>query len=360
MNTIEYIARVGLSGLHNELHVKYKKHAEWPIVILNYDQGRSPKKHVVVRECRQLLLEFVNGVFTMDPCMTRVIGRSFTRFFNVNEDQEETSYVVNHMGEATFETKHDGSLIQLFRYGNQWNVATRNSFGEGSIVEEGSTTWIQMVLTLLPITKHFFMNPDYSYCFELCSPLNKVVREYKQDQLFLLAGFKLSNGEELNDYALDVLAAELCVGRPVVYMVGTMKEAMEVIKMESCDFEGMVVKISAPNDQHVLRVKIKNPTYLELHHRMVGPMTWKRFVPIYLENEQDEYHQEWTIKMNVLLEDVMREWEKFKSIQTKSELAKSIKEHPYKYVFFSLFGRTLPVDLHFWNSQTKWLLLQYE
>ena len=69
--------------LSADFGVKSSFHPEDPLVILNYDQIESPKTNTIVRECRALTLETTNF---------DVVARSFSRFFNWGEVQDEMKY----------------------------------------------------------------------------------------------------------------------------------------------------------------------------------------------------------------------------------------------------------------------------
>ncbi len=69
-----------IEDLNNELGIMTAKHPVLPFVILNYNQIESPKTDKIVRECRGLVLHSD----TYD-----LVARSFSRFFNWGEVQEE-------------------------------------------------------------------------------------------------------------------------------------------------------------------------------------------------------------------------------------------------------------------------------
>jgi len=70
----EFLLTKNLEDLKNELGIEYNQSDD--LVILNYSQIDSPKRHPIVMECRGLVLEI--GTW-------RIIARSFNRFFNWSE-----------------------------------------------------------------------------------------------------------------------------------------------------------------------------------------------------------------------------------------------------------------------------------
>src|SRR5579883_1600631 len=86
--------------LTDELGIHVICHPELPLVILDYDQIDSPRSHPVVRECRGIVLH----AETHD-----LIGRSFPRFFNWGEMQDDAKKF--DFASFSAHTKEDGSLI---------------------------------------------------------------------------------------------------------------------------------------------------------------------------------------------------------------------------------------------------------
>src|SRR5690349_11155386 len=67
-----------LEDLSEEFSIKMTNHKTLPLVILNYDQIESkPRNHIIVRECRNLVLE------NFPPY--NLASRSFFRFWNLSE-----------------------------------------------------------------------------------------------------------------------------------------------------------------------------------------------------------------------------------------------------------------------------------
>lgn len=62
--------------LKSQLNVSANFHPNDDRVILNYCQIESPKKNLIVQECRGLVLNSKNG---------EIIAKSFNRFFNLGE-----------------------------------------------------------------------------------------------------------------------------------------------------------------------------------------------------------------------------------------------------------------------------------
>ena len=71
MEVIKFIKEYGLVGLKEQLGIKITDYEQERLLVLNYCQINSPKNHPVVKECRQLILDYD----------LNVVSRSFDRFF---------------------------------------------------------------------------------------------------------------------------------------------------------------------------------------------------------------------------------------------------------------------------------------
>lgn len=275
-----YLATHTLEDLEREFSIRIRRHPTLPIAILNYDQIRSPKRDPVVRECRQKVVE------TTPPY--RVVSRSFDRFFDLGGVEEETQQLRERWADATLQEKHDGSLITVFWYGGEPRVITRASFADlpmdGS--DPRSPTWESVFRTFVDPAQ---LPPGKSCVFEMCTWRNRVVRAYAEDCAFLLTVVDVETGVEDPDDTQDALAARLGVGRPRVFRVPTYEALRDAIAEEakqSPGFEGVVARV--PSAKGFVRIKVKDPTYLEAHYRFVGPLTWAALVSIVLRGELDE------------------------------------------------------------------------
>lgn len=129
--SIELGSQAALSALTDEFAIRTALHPNGdPLVILNYSQIDSSKRHPLVQECRGLTLHLE----TWD-----VVARSFPRFFNYGEcPDQDKKFDWNNF---SAETKEDGSLILLYRFNNEWRVNTRGSFGLGEICPGVGKCW---------------------------------------------------------------------------------------------------------------------------------------------------------------------------------------------------------------------------
>jgi hypothetical protein len=269
-------ARSLLTLLEHEYGITSTWHEQDLLVILNYSQINSPKTERIVQECRGLTLELLSW---------NVVARAFPRFFNLGENLEQTQNFDWTNFSCT--SKEDGSLILLYNYKNSWRVNTRGSFGNGEVNSSGYT-WNQLFWQT-GISKGVieeYLNPEYTYVFELATPYNRIVTPYNGNNLFLLTAFHNAIGNEISSDYADSLARDLLVSRPNTYKFKSIEEIQKFIEGKPETFEGVVVC-----DVNGYRLKIKNSRYLALH-RMHGNgniCLAKNLVPLALSNEGSEW-----------------------------------------------------------------------
>lgn len=308
----------------NELYgITIVEHPTDPLVILNYSQIDSPKMDPIVMECRGLCLE--KGTWD-------IVARSFTRFFNMGEALEQTSMF--DWNKFTVTEKCDGSLMTMYCYGNKWRVNTRGSFAQGEIATGTGMTWEEVFWSTGINPRSSIVTHDNSYVFELCSPYNKIVRTYDRPLLFLLGMFHNSTGYDYGNAVLDVYAHGMRVGRPQKLDLKTAKEVVYFLENHpDPTYEGVVVR-----DWTNLRMKIKNPRYVALHHlRGEGENRFspKYLIPFILAGETDElvtYFPEvepniraFSAQVEELRKQLMETWEAAKGIENQKEFALYIR-----------------------------------
>lgn len=343
----------GLERLVKELGIRVTHSPCREMVILNYDQLESPKRHKVVQECRALTLE--QGTW-------EVVARSFPRFFNAGEcpDVEKKFDWENF----TAESKEDGSLMVLYRREGLWRVNTRGSFATGEITPGAGLTWEDVFYEAIDEPGMDDLPEGYSYVFELCSPYNRVVRRYDRPTLFLLSAFQLKTGSEMSDVLLDRYAEVLRVSRPTRYNVATLQQCVDFLNShEDATFEGFVLR-----DRTGLRLKVKNKAYVALHHLKDNGNLFatKNLVPFILKGEQSEvlgHFPEAGAKVFDIVEKLYGQqgrmlavWDAARGIKSQKEFALFVLKHtPLASLLFEARKRGVePKAL--WNDAADLLL----
>jgi RNA ligase len=250
----------------------------FPDVIVDtdpYDQASGVYEQrdynaAVRRECRGIIFDTATG---------EIIRRPFHKFFNVNEREETQDHVVDLSRPHAILEKLDGSMIAPFIVNGEMIWGTKM----------GATDVAQ------PVEEFVKNNPDYitfasgllqagfTPIFEWCSRKQRIVLDYREDQLVLTAIRKIRTGvyethESLQDFA-EVF------GIPLVraYEPETdMKEFLETVRdME--DVEGFVVRF---DDGHML--KLKCHWYLQIHKAKEAILQDRNIVELILDEKLDD------------------------------------------------------------------------
>ncbi len=271
---VEPAAALGL--LVDNLNIRLAFHPTDPLVILNYGLVDSPKYNPIVRECRGLTLEL--GTWN-------IVARAFPRFFNAGECSADDE-AFNWCG-MTCQEKCDGSLAILYYYNGSWRVNTRGSFAKGEMSPGLGKTWEEVFWECLRVPRLKELHTSCSFVFELCSPFNKIVRNYSAPTAFLLTAFSNEYDMECLPSGMDLVAQKLGVERPKTYHLDSFYKIQEWLKtIEDATFEGVVVR-----DSFGRRLKIKNARYVALHHlRGEGNNLFhpRHLMPFLLSEKQSE------------------------------------------------------------------------
>jgi hypothetical protein len=337
-----------IDSLTADFGINVYRHPTEPLVGLKYDQIRSPKTHPIVRECRGLVL--VDHPDLNWACA----ARPFRRFFNAGEVADE--FQKFDWGNFTCTEKCDGSIIILYEFNRQWRVNTSGSFGDGEVPFSGTNwrklffrTWEQQA-SRAGLTRNSIrldaLDPASTYLFELCTPYNKVVRQYPEPTVFLLSSIRTAHGRESSEDENDDIARELGVARPERYRFHSQVEITEYLsEKQRVDptFEGVVIR-----DDQDLRFKIKTDTYVFLHHLIDNGNLFnpKRLVPRILAGERDEivaYVPEIREAIDKVQSDLDAQftsladlWGSTWQLPNQREFADQVKHHPFSSVLFTM------------------------
>lgn len=268
-NVLAFLADNPAAALTEKFGIKEKRHPAFPeLMHLVYCQIASSAHagHPIVNECRGLIL----NARTLE-----VVSHPFHRFYN---DGEAVAAPID-WGSARVQDKLDGSLTVLYHYAGAWHVATKGSPDAGGPVlghtmtfrELFWSTWGHQHLGLPDL------DPDFTYVFELTSPLNRVVVAHDDHRLTLLGVRSRVTGQEFPASAFPALnpVREHPLGSLV-----DVRAAAEVLNPIAA--EGFVVV-----DRHFNRVKIKSPRYVAIHH-LKDTLTMRGLLEMVKAGEQHE------------------------------------------------------------------------
>ena len=285
LHTIRQLeAGTSLDALCSRYKLIARRHALHPIVQLSYSQTDSDMQSPVVQECRGLILELKTW---------RVVAYPFTKFFNAREPKAAHVRETFDWASAKCFEKLDGSILTLYWYGRQWNVATSKLPGaDGQLPSGGSTfckefwdAWEAAGYTL-PERK------DLCYMFELTLPQHTIVVRHSRVALTLIGARRLDG--TLQELDCEEVARTNGWAAPPRHEGIADLEAAEAAAahLNPVAHEGFVVV-----DRAWRRLKIKCPAYVALHH--LGPqgkkgeegrrLDTRRLLQVAIANEGDEW-----------------------------------------------------------------------
>lgn len=199
-----------------------------------YDQYWTPE----TRMCR--------GLVTTSG--GEIVARGFPKFFNL-EEHINHNWPVPFNEPVTVTEKVDGSLILVFLYQGELQVASRGSF----ISEQAR--WAREILERK--YQDFSFSVHYTYLFEVVYPSNRIVVDYgEMEDLVLLATIYTKTGDEHSIYE-PLWPTQWPFPITTCCYVGALQK-WEPQEIEN--FEGYVVRFESG-----LRVKIKLAEYKRVH-----------------------------------------------------------------------------------------------
>ena len=240
-----------LAELEEKYAVTAKRHPIYPeLVHLSYSQIDSPFSKQIVQESRGLILDSEEDWNTV--CFP------LTKFFNAGE---QLAAQIDWLS-ARMEVKLDGSMLCLWWY-KGWNWSTTGSPDAGGNVGDPNLSKITFAQLANQVWREQllwdpgFRGIDYTYVFELTGPQNRVVVDYKEPRLTLIAARNLLTGEEVDPVSLGFNWSNI-----LTYPVSNLEEAISAAeKLNPLVQEGWVVK-----DKNFNRIKVKSVAYVQMHH----------------------------------------------------------------------------------------------
>ena len=248
---------------------------------LNYDQIEAKESDPLAQECRGLVLSCEDGAEVpgirsaegkinrddMSPGPTRILAFPMKRFFN--HGQGSAAEINWHDPNLAVLEKLDGTLCIMYfdPFTNQWCVATRSVPEADLLMDNGLFTFRTLFEKALEETCKMDFNgltklldERHTYCFELTTPYNRIVVQYPNNGITLLAARDLiTHLEVYPDQCIMVRDGVVPCVQTHTY-AGMDELVSWVSTLSPKDHEGVVVRDSQFN-----RIKIKNAQYVALN-----------------------------------------------------------------------------------------------
>jgi RNA ligase len=237
----------------------------------NHDHYEIENLHARLRrECRGIIFDTTTG---------EIIRRPFHKFFNVNEREETQDYVIDLSRPHAILEKLDGSMIAPFVVDDQLIWGTKMGATE---VAEPVEDFVLLNENYSQFAR-FIIRRGYTPIFEWCSRKQRIVLDYKEDQLILTAIRDLTTGR--------YMSLDLVTNTADLYFIPTvrafepqsdMKSFIEYVRLLE-DREGFVVRFS---NGHML--KLKCDWYVQIHKAKEKILQDRNIVELILDDKLDD------------------------------------------------------------------------
>jgi T4 RnlA family RNA ligase len=337
MSKLQEYLRAGNSpeSLTESLGIKVKNdryHSN--LYLFSYSQIDSPKGDPIVTCSRGTILDADDD--------WNIVCRPFDRFFNSGEG---TVADIDWNTARVFK-KEDGSLVSLYKYDGAWRIATKGVADGSGEMGRTDITFNNMFWQIFQDNDYFVPSSEYdnfTFCFEICTPHNRVVVPHTTESIKLLAVRNNETGEELD---VSVFNGQY----PVVesYPIDSLPELFKTFDdMDPIRNEGYVVCDSKFN-----RMKVKHPGYVALHH-LRSRTSLSSFIDLVRFGETSEFlsvfpeytseFEEISLRYNNRVKDIVDFYSSIKDVESQKDFAKAVQAS-------NLIGANLSFTLRKSNS----------
>ncbi len=213
------------------------------------------------RECRGIIFD-TEG---------KIMSRPFHKFFNVNEREETQAYMLDMSLPHVIMEKMDGSMIRPVRMNGMVRLATKMGVTDIAIEAEKLLSpdqydWLEDV-----------MDTNITPIFEYIAPTNKIVIDYAEARLVLLAARNNFNGNYFMPYTNRF---------EIVPQYGSVTGGLEDYIARARQQQGREGDIVRFADGHM--IKIKNDWYVRIHKTKDLIRTERNIADIIVNEQLDD------------------------------------------------------------------------
>lgn len=227
-----------------------------------------------------------------------IVQHCIPKFFNLSEKEGYLECASRYIGiedlfkNATAFTKLDGSLIKITKHSKCGLIITsKNSFNSEQVkmakeILLNNPDWID------------FLNENWTYCFELIHPENRIVVDYKNQKTLVLIDIYNEKGISAPIYYFQYLKCPF--------------PKAEIIKNEDIEIylvtkniEGLVL-----NYDDLFKIKIKSEEYIA-NHRVVTNWNYSRVWEMLKNNESppEDLPEEFENWLKTSIEEFKRDYQ---------------------------------------------------
>lgn len=246
-------------------------------------------KHIGVTWDKKNLI-FRSSIWTKQG---ELISAGFKKFFNWGEkpDLTYTPFSLTANGGCQIVSKIDGSTLIISKHNGQLIARTRGTV-DAQDLETGSE--IPDLMDKYPkVFDNEYLDNGYSVITEWVTPNNRIVIDYPEPDIYLIAIVDHKDYSLLSQSKLDEIALEWDIKRPYTHSYNSVKEMLDDVPTWK-EEEGVCVYCNKGQDIR----KLKADYYLKLHRLKSELGSYERVVDFYFENDQPSYSDFYSIVVN--------------------------------------------------------------
>lgn len=300
------------------------------LALLKYNQLVADMSNPVIQECRGIVLDQADNF--------RPVCFPYSKFFNYGEQ---------HAAKIDWKTalvmeKLDGSLLNMWQCPRtkKYVVSTTGSPDASGNVGDNKRTFAQLFWeTFSRLGYKLPGDSNWTFMFELCTPLNQVVVRYPTPEIRLHGVRCNMSGQEIDPF----LTANMCGWKSV--RVFPWMESLEHCLQATKDQKGTEIEGFVVRDREFQRIKIKNEDYVKLHHLrsavsvnkfydLVRSGEWVEFVS-YFPQYTDLLHKIHAADIKKGLE-IVEAYNQIKGIETQKDFATQALGYSFSDALFTL------------------------
>lgn len=260
-----------------EKDIRASQDARYPALYnLKYGSILADKSDPLVRACRGAVVELVRDDGDHSPYF-RLVAYAFDRFFNIGEGY---CHDLDWDSTRVYE-KYDGSLLKCAFYNGEWLASTSGTVAGASEVGSTGRSFAELFWSVFEQVgyRKDMLDPKLCYIFELCHRDNRIVVDYSEPQLPLLAVRDRRNDFEELD--LKAFCESSGFKAAESYEFGTLEALFSVVNSRDANHEGFILFDGRG------RAKAKSDVYCQMHR--VRGNGEPDFSELFLNDDLDEF-----------------------------------------------------------------------
>lgn len=225
------------------------------------------------------LLHEARGI-TFDASSGKVVARKFHKFYNIGEKSSSSISNIDFSKPHWRMVKEDGSMISFLKIDGQYFPVTKAGRSEVATMVDAYGN-MENYKSLLD----FCYENDYTALFEFCSLKQRIVLEYNEEKLILLAirdnvtGKYVYNPDQLKEigikYNIPVVESTRMDNIDISQVISEIKDAEGI--------EGIIIRFEDGS-----MYKVKSDEYIRFHNAVSRIKQEKDIVKIILNDELDD------------------------------------------------------------------------